>query len=207
MLTPTGRRRSTITKQQVKASLTAFTANIDSKNEHDLYGPMVEALEAKKPAVARGERQVSTSSGMTEEEEIVVRQRIHLSNVLYRADKEANYSELNDGVLLYRIQNELNTEQETNSDDDDEDLTASGASSEAIATPERRRRIPTCTHPPERFHITKKGIDAKRFPHVASYNLENRSKKEIKQLFAAANKKAENMADKAYEEITKSRGF
>ena len=59
VLTPTGRRRSTITKQQVKASLTAFNANIDSKNEHDLYGPMVEALEAKKLAVARGETSIN----------------------------------------------------------------------------------------------------------------------------------------------------
>ena len=134
---------------------------------------------------------------MTEEEEIVVRQRIHLSDVLYRADKEANYSELNDGVLLYRIQNELNTEQEMNSDDDDEDLTASGASSRSNS-PRKEAQDSYMYTSPERFHITKKGIDAKRFPHVASYNLENRSKKEIKQLFAAANKKAENMADSVH---------
>lgn len=198
VMAPTGRRRSTITRQQVQRSLAAFNANLESKNEHDLYGPMVEALDAKRLAVARGERQVSTSvkTDATDDEVVVVRERVYLNDVLLHADSEGYFSELNDGVLLYRVQNEINKEQEEDSDDDD-DLAAPGASSRK-ASPSLRKDGADTLAPADGLHILRNAVDAKRFPNVASYNLENRSKKEIKQLDAAASKKAEAVADSTH---------
>ena len=101
----------------------------------------------------------------------------------------------------------VSSSEEENSDDEYEELVGTGASS-GSSSPRKGGSGDANAHAsPDGFHITRKGVDAKRFPNVASYNLEDRSKKELKQLFAAANKKAEAVADSTHiRRLTRAEG-
>lgn len=126
-------RRASNARTIVGRDLTTLIAKLDPANESgdELYARYMGSLEDKKKAmkdsVKRNERRETTAStaatlsGLSHEEDAYYRHEAGLKGILQHVDREGERSELNQGVLFYRVRRELNTEEDSNSDDDSDD--------------------------------------------------------------------------------------
>lgn len=123
-------RRTSNAMKLTGRELTSLMAKLDPTNESgdELYARYMRSLEDKKKAVKdsakkneKGESipsSIPTLSTLSHEEESYYRHDTGLKEILQHVDRDGERSELNQGVLFYRVRRELNTEEASDSDDD-----------------------------------------------------------------------------------------
>jgi hypothetical protein len=192
-------RRQSHSASLMQRGIKDTMARMDPANESgdDLYARYMNSLDDRKNVLREQEKQkealqAKIGNNKTEsrlfmtdlsDEDVYLREKYNLAELLHEADHDVESSELNDGVLYYRVRNQLNVEDELDSDDDMPDANANANNDSSNSDP----GIDMANQ--------KKGVDTDRYPSAASI-LTNpaRSKQELRTFNAAAQRKASKSA-------------